>query len=403
MQSFHHRRALLGLLQALLAISVVGQISYDEAAPFFDAFEPTVVGYAEALPVEKDAPPPIATVVNAKGKPQGPRMSAKGDPLPPISKDAQLWATARNYGKPTYGAFWAASPASFHFVVDQTEASLPKPRFIIPRVQAEKYLLIARALEKGFLRIQIEVNASGKITHVETGNKTLTKITNELLDDVAPEDGHPFEPARRHSDGKGIRIAGEMRWDLAPRPQGGVTWDTDTLAWENLKGPKEEISVYVSADGHGGVKGAWLADQTYKNHRALNEVLLTALALPFPDSVPDQVERWTMRVSPILNTVRRFRRQPIDLRQPIMLIAPRPEYPKKLWRRGSEGYVYVRFLINTEGTLSEIEVIESSKDAFDQAAIDALSLWEFEPMVFDGRNITSEVIMTLPFRVPARQ
>jgi|TARA_B110000037_G_scaffold217570_1_gene278884 TonB family protein len=387
---------------ALTAVSAQAQTPYDEFHPYFEAFVPAVIAHEE-LPEDAASPTPVATVIGTHGEPIGKRIAANGDPLPHEPKGFEKWAPARSFGDATVGAIWAAPAASFHFAIDTTQIELPKPRFSIPRIEAEKFLLISRALVKKFVRIEIEIAPSGKITRIEADNKTITRLAKELFEENKPKKGHHFEPARTLSDGEPYRIRGEMRWDLSTRPKGGIIWKTDTLAWDDLKGPKEEIPVYVKADGLGGVRGAWLANNAFQNHRALHKVLLTALSLPMSGTEPGDVERWSLRVSPILNTVRLFRRQKIDHRAPIMLIAPRPEYPRKLWRRGSEGYVYVRFLIGPEGETKAIEIIESSKTAFEDAALDALKLWEFEPALFNGRKITSEVIMTLPFRVPPRR
>lgn len=390
--------AVLTLASSLLS----AQTSYDESHPFLEAFVPAVVAHPE-MPSEAARPAPVAIVIGPDGAPLGTRISADGKPLPAEAPGLERWAPARNFGQATMGAVWDAPIASFHFLTDPAQFELPKPRFTIPRIEAEKFLIVSRAAVKNFVRIEVEISASGKITDIESGNKAITKLAKELFEANAPFEGHHFEPARSRTSGEFIRFRGEMRWDLSTRRQGGVVWNTDTLEWEDLKGPKEEIPVYVKADGLGGVRGAWLADQRFRSHRALHRVLLTALTLPMPDAAPGDIERWTLRVSPILKTVRLFRRQKIDHRDPIMLIAPRPEYPRKLWRRGSEGFVYVRFIIGRDGATKEIDILESTKSAFEDPAREALKLWEFEPAVFDGRKIASEVIMTLPFRLPARE
>lgn len=389
------------LVVVLTATSSYAQTPHDEHHPYIEAFTPPVFGHSE-LPEEAATPKPVAIVIGPDRQPIGTRLSADGDPLPKRPLGLNRWAPARSFGQATTGALWAASPASFHFAVDTTVVELPTTRFTIPRVEAEKFLIVSRAVEKNFVRIQIEISASGKITRIESDNKAITRLAKELFETSEPAEGPHFEPARDLRSGKSIQLHGEMRWDLSVRPEGGVAWETDTLEWDDLKGPKEEIPIYVKADGHGGVRGAWLADQSYRSHRALHSVLLTALSLSMPNTQSGDIELWTLRVSPILDTVRLFRRQKVDHREPIILIAPRPEYPRKLWRRGSEGYVYVRFYIGKEGETKSIEIIESSKTAFEEAALEALKLWEFEPAVFDGRKISSEVIMTLPFRVPPR-
>ncbi|MEM9057698.1 MAG: TonB family protein, partial [Pseudomonadota bacterium] len=74
-----------------------------------------------------------------------------------------------------------------------------------------------------------------------------------------------------------------------------------------------------------------------------------------------------------------------------------PEYPYVAQRRGLEGAVLLEFTLTVDGTVADIEVIESNPGTtFDRAAITALSGWEYEPYTTGGqpREVRARVDMT---------
>lgn len=64
----------------------------------------------------------------------------------------------------------------------------------------------------------------------------------------------------------------------------------------------------------------------------------------------------------------------------------KPEYPKEAARRGSQGTTTVRFLIETDGSVVQSEIVKSSGDAsLDEAARSALAKCRFKQVTKDGR------------------
>lgn len=63
-----------------------------------------------------------------------------------------------------------------------------------------------------------------------------------------------------------------------------------------------------------------------------------------------------------------------------------PDYP--IHGAGREGLVELEFTVTENGRVKNIEVIHSQPEGvFDAAAAEALSLWIFSPVVFDGNPI----------------
>ena len=65
-----------------------------------------------------------------------------------------------------------------------------------------------------------------------------------------------------------------------------------------------------------------------------------------------------------------------------------PKYPKMVLTHGEHGLVTLRFLINKDGTVKKVVVIESSgHNALDEAALFAMSKCLFRPYMADGTPV----------------
>lgn len=83
---------------------------------------------------------------------------------------------------------------------------------------------------------------------------------------------------------------------------------------------------------------------------------------------------------------------------PIVRVPPR--YPMDAAARHIEGWVKVEFTIDEQGGVEDIRVVESSPpQIFDQAAIRAISRWEFKPRIVDGKAVRRRAVQTLEFRL----
>ena len=62
-----------------------------------------------------------------------------------------------------------------------------------------------------------------------------------------------------------------------------------------------------------------------------------------------------------------------------------PKYPRAAQRRGQSGWVDIVFTVAMDGSVKDIEVINSSPDGvFDNSAIRAVEKWAFEPVYDNG-------------------
>lgn len=77
-----------------------------------------------------------------------------------------------------------------------------------------------------------------------------------------------------------------------------------------------------------------------------------------------------------------------------------PVYPEEARLAGIEGKVVLKVVIQFDGTIGDIEVLESSgRDDFDQAAIECVRQWEFKPAMQSGIRVTMAARMTIMFEI----
>ena len=76
-----------------------------------------------------------------------------------------------------------------------------------------------------------------------------------------------------------------------------------------------------------------------------------------------------------------------------------PQYPQQALNRGIEGWVKLAFVISEDGSVRDVEVLESHPrpGIFDNAARRALARWRFRPKMVDGHAVDSRAEITLNF------
>lgn len=68
----------------------------------------------------------------------------------------------------------------------------------------------------------------------------------------------------------------------------------------------------------------------------------------------------------------------------VAVVRVQPTYPSVMSARGIEGFVTVVFDVMTDGTVSNVAVLESSHRGFERAAVQAASRFRFKARVVDG-------------------
>lgn len=89
-----------------------------------------------------------------------------------------------------------------------------------------------------------------------------------------------------------------------------------------------------------------------------------------------------------------------DLSAPVALRKVDPKYAPSAVRDRVEGTVLLAAHILRDGTVSNIEVLNTLDPRLDGSAMDALTRWEFQPATKNGIPIDLEVLIQIPFRLP---
>jgi protein TonB len=77
-----------------------------------------------------------------------------------------------------------------------------------------------------------------------------------------------------------------------------------------------------------------------------------------------------------------------------------PAYPEEARASGVEGEVYLKIVINEDGSVGDIEV-KKGEEPFVSAAIAAVKSWKYTPALLDGKPITVFRIIKVPFKLKA--
>lgn len=73
--------------------------------------------------------------------------------------------------------------------------------------------------------------------------------------------------------------------------------------------------------------------------------------------------------------------------KPRAIYQPSPSYPSELQRKGIEGIVYVIFIIDSNGRVTNAKVQKSTHQAFERPALTAVKKWKFDPGKRGGKPV----------------
>jgi protein TonB len=71
-----------------------------------------------------------------------------------------------------------------------------------------------------------------------------------------------------------------------------------------------------------------------------------------------------------------------------------PEYPEVARKAGTQGMVVLKILVDTTGTVAEVQISKPVSQELDQAAVAAARQWKFSPAMQKGRPVA--IWMNLP-------
>jgi TonB family protein len=87
---------------------------------------------------------------------------------------------------------------------------------------------------------------------------------------------------------------------------------------------------------------------------------------------------------------------PSTLTAAAMITHTTPEYPAAAREKNIQGDVVLHAVIDKEGKISEVQVL-AGDDSLAQAALEAVRLWRYKPMLVDGQPAEVDTTITITF------
>ena len=77
-----------------------------------------------------------------------------------------------------------------------------------------------------------------------------------------------------------------------------------------------------------------------------------------------------------------------------------PVYPRNAKMARIEGYVTMEVVVNPDGTVADIKVIDALPPRlFDVAAVEAMKRWRFQPKMVNGTPVAQRAEQTIEFKL----
>ena len=87
-----------------------------------------------------------------------------------------------------------------------------------------------------------------------------------------------------------------------------------------------------------------------------------------------------------------------DIKPPKLIKSVDPVYPEEARKQGIEGLVILEATVDVEGKVQDVKVLRPVP-ALNQAAIDAVKQWVYEPTIIDGKPTPVVFTVTVNFKL----
>jgi protein TonB len=88
-----------------------------------------------------------------------------------------------------------------------------------------------------------------------------------------------------------------------------------------------------------------------------------------------------------------------DVQAPVKIHNPQPQYTEIARKARLQGVVIVQAIIDKEGNVTNVKVLKGLGMGLDQAAVDAIKKWRFEPATLHGKPVAVYYNLTVNFRL----
>ena len=221
-----------------------------------------------------------------------------------------------------------------------------------------------RLAERDVLAADLQVARSEPRTKLEETDEPTWELTSEVQDVFEPE-LTPELPAERNGDPIEAPMPAALAEASLPPPSGSIERELDELPLEPLV-PQAEPEAPV-------------------------EVNEPSEPVETPDEAADESSAEPIDETLVVG---------VQETEPVLIDGPAPRYPPLALRRGWEGTTVVRIVVQPDGRVSRVEVDQSSGfELLDDAALEAIRSWRFQPGTRGGLVSESEILHRVRFRL----
>lgn len=88
-----------------------------------------------------------------------------------------------------------------------------------------------------------------------------------------------------------------------------------------------------------------------------------------------------------------------DVTAPRVLYSPNPKYPKASRKAHQQGAVVLWLIVSTKGLPRDVRIARGLTSELNEAAIDAVKQWKFDPATRDGKPVAVQINIEVSFRL----
>jgi TonB family protein len=88
-----------------------------------------------------------------------------------------------------------------------------------------------------------------------------------------------------------------------------------------------------------------------------------------------------------------------EITEPKAVYKVNPKYPEEARKNRVMGVVVCEAVITAEGKVSDVEIVRTADEVFNQPTIDALKQWTFEPATLDGEPVDVYYVVTFKYNL----
>ena len=92
-----------------------------------------------------------------------------------------------------------------------------------------------------------------------------------------------------------------------------------------------------------------------------------------------------------------------EVTAPMVIEKAAPSYTEEAREAGHQGRVVLRTVIDEQGMIKDVEVIEGQPYGLSEAAVAAVRNWRFHPALYEGEPVAVFYLLTINFRLSEKQ